>query len=79
MFKITEFSKITKVPVKTIRYYQELGLLKPAVVDEMTGYRRFDEKNIEELLKIVYLKELGFKLAEIKNFNNQSLNIKLRS
>lgn len=44
MFKITEFSKITKVPVKTIRYYQELGLLKPAVVDEMTGYRRFDDK-----------------------------------
>ena len=72
MFTISEFSKATNVPVKTIRYYQEIGLLKPAQVDEITGYRRFDDKNIEDLLKIIYLKELGFRLAEIKNFNDNS-------
>lgn len=78
MFKISEFSEITKVPVKTIRYYQELGLLRPAEVDEITGYRRFDEKNIEDLLKIVYLKNLGFKLAEIKDFDDNALKSKLK-
>lgn len=78
MFTIGEFSKITKVPVKTIRYYQEIGLLKPAEVDKITGYRRFDEKNIDDLLKIIYLKELGFKLAEIKNFDKNSFKRKAR-
>lgn len=76
MIKISEFSKLTGVPVKTIRYYEELGLIKPAEIDAWTGYRRFDEKNAEQLLRIIYLKKLGFTLAEIKNFDENSLKEK---
>ena len=76
MIKISEFSKLTGVPVKTIRYYEELGLIKPAEIDAWTGYRRFNEKNVEDLLRIVYLKKLGFTLAEIKNFDENSIKEK---
>ena len=76
MIKISEFSKLTGVPIKTIRYYEEIGLFKPAEVDKFTGYRRFNEENVEQLLKIVYLKKVGFKLAEIKDFDEQSLKEK---
>ena len=78
MLRISDFSKLTGVPVKTIRYYQEMGLIMPAEIDSITGYRRFDEKNIEELLKIVYLKKMGFKLSEIKNLNDDTLNKKIK-
>lgn len=78
MLRISDFSKLTGVPVKTIRYYQEIGLIMPAEIDSITGYRRFDEKNVEELLKIVYLKKMGFKLNEIKNFNDKTLDKKIK-
>ena len=78
MLKIGEFSKITNVPIKTIRYYEDIGLFTPAEVDSVTGYRRFDENNIEQLLKIVYLKENGFRLAEIKNLNDKTLMKKIQ-
>lgn len=77
MLKIGDFSKLTGVPIKTIRYYEEIGLIVPAEVDSWTGYRRFDENNIAEILKIVYLKEKGFKLAEIKNFNDKTIDKKI--
>lgn len=76
MLKIGEFSKVTGVPAKTIRYYEDIGLIKPAEVDSWTGYRRYDEKNVEEILKILYLKEIGFKLAEIKNFDDSMMKKK---
>ena len=41
MFKIGDFSKISRVPVKTLRYYDELGLLKPVEVDPFSGYRYY--------------------------------------
>ena len=41
MLSIGEFSKICKVTVKTLRYYDRIGLLKPVHVDDMTGYRYY--------------------------------------
>jgi len=41
MFKIGDFSRISQVSVKTLRYYDEIGLLKPAHVDRFTGYRYY--------------------------------------
>lgn len=73
MLRIGDFSKLTGVPAKTIRYYEEEGLLIPAQVDTMTGYRQYDQRNIEELLKILYLKSLGFKLAEIRDFDDTAV------
>ena len=42
LFRIGEFSKMTKTTIKTLRHYDELGLLKPAFVDEENGYEAAD-------------------------------------
>lgn len=65
MFSIGEFSKLTQLSVKTLRFYHEEGLLVP-VVDPDTGYRYYDERHIETARAIVYLRALEFPLSEIK-------------
>lgn len=66
-FKIGEFSKYNRVTVKTLRYYEEIGLLLPAEIDEWTGYRYYNETQIASMSKIKKLKYLGFSLEEIKS------------
>lgn len=65
MFKIGEFSKLTQVSVRMLRYYDETGLLKPAKTDKFTGYRLYSVEQISTLNKIVFLRNLGFSVAEI--------------
>jgi len=65
MYKIGLFSKMNKVTVKTLRHYDEIGLLKPSRVDEETGYRYYSSKEILRLHRILALKQIGFSLAEI--------------
>ena len=65
MFKIGEFSKLTQVTVRMLRYYDEMGLLKPARTDAMTGYRMYSAQQIPVLNKIIYLRDSGFNVAEI--------------
>jgi DNA-binding transcriptional MerR regulator/effector-binding domain-containing protein len=65
MLSIGEFSHTTRLTVKTLRYYQELGILLPARTDEFTGYRYYDRYNFERAKRIVMLKQLGFTLKEI--------------
>ena len=67
LYKIGEFSKIVNLPIKTLRYYYEYGLLKPSYVDEFTGYRYYNEANISECKLIILLKSLYFTLEEILN------------
>lgn len=64
-FKIGEFSKLCQVTVKTLRHYEEIGLLVPFEVDEWTGYRYYDIGQLRQMNRIVYLKQLGFSLEEI--------------
>lgn len=64
-FKIGEFSKLCQVTVKTLRHYEEIGLLIPFEVDEWTGYRYYDIGQLRQMTRIVYLKRLGFSLEEI--------------
>lgn len=66
MFTIGEFSQLTQLSVKTLRFYHEEGLLAPACVDPDTGYRYYDEGQIETARAIVYLRSLEFPLSEIK-------------
>ncbi|WP_025690758.1 MerR family transcriptional regulator [Paenibacillus zanthoxyli] len=66
MLKISAFSKLTRVSVKTLRFYDNLGLLKPAVVDENNGYRYYTEEQLLTVKRIVALKEQGFTLEQIK-------------
>ena len=65
MFKIGEFSKLTQVTVRMLRYYDEMGLLKPAKIDPWTGYRLYSTEQIPVLNKIIYLRDSGFQVAEI--------------
>lgn len=74
MYRIGEFSSITGLSVKTLRYYDEIGLLKPSTIDKYTNYRYYDEKEIQEFKRIEYLKKIGFTLEEIKN-NLKSISI----
>ena len=65
MFRIGEFSKLTQVSVRMLRYYDETGLLKPAEIDSWTGYRMYSVEQIPILNKIIYLRDSGFNVAEI--------------
>jgi predicted transcriptional regulator YdeE len=65
MFKIGDFSKLSRVPVKTLRYYDEIGLLRPIGVDRFTRYRYYDLDQLPLLYRILGLKELGFSLEQI--------------
>ncbi len=74
MFKIGDFSKLTQVSVRMLRYYDELGLLKPAEVDKFTGYRFYSAKQISRLNKIVTLRDMGFISAEIIAILEEHIN-----
>lgn len=65
MFKIGEFSKLSQVPVKTLRYYDEIGLLRPAEVDRFTDYRYYSADQLPRLNRILALKDLGLSLAQV--------------
>ena len=69
-YKIGEFSKLVNIPVKTLRYYDEISLFKPKEVDIFSNYRYYLESQIGDLKIIQELKEAGFMLEEIKqNWN----------
>lgn len=70
MYRIGEFSKIVDIPVRTLRYYAEYGVLVPSVIDKFTGYRYYDENNIIDCEKIKLLKSLDFTLDEIKLYKD---------
>lgn len=66
MFSIGEFSKLTQLTVKTLRFYHEAGLLVPGFVDPDTGYRYYDMSQVETARAITYLRSLEFSLSDIK-------------
>ncbi len=66
MYKIGELSKLCKLPVKTLRYYDSEGLLVPDMIDEFTGYRYYSAAKLADCNRIIALKELGFSLEEIR-------------
>src|SRR5262245_8336181 len=65
MLKIGDFSKLSQVSVKTLRYYDEMGLLRPEVVDAFTGYRYYSASQLPRLNRVLALKDLGFTLEQI--------------
>jgi DNA-binding transcriptional MerR regulator len=66
VFTIGDFSKITGLTVKTLRFYHEQGLLEPSAVDAETGYRYYDRSKIEAARVITCLRSLDFTLEEIR-------------
>jgi effector-binding domain-containing protein len=65
MLKIGDFSALAQVSIKTLRFYDETGLLAPAWVDPESGYRYYSARQIAELHRILALKDFGFALEEI--------------
>ena len=66
MLKIGEFSKLSRVSVRMLRYYDELELLVPTTTDPFTGYRYYSEDQLPTAGKITALKDMGFGLAVIR-------------
>ena len=65
MKTVKEVSMITGVSIRTLRYYDEIGLLKPTELTE-TGYRLYDNKALEKLQAILFFRELEIPLIDIK-------------
>src|SRR5262245_5641387 len=65
MFKIGEFSRFTRVTVKMLRHYDEIGLLVPSFVEAGSGYRYYVAEQLPRLNQIIALKDLGFSLEAI--------------
>ncbi len=76
MFTIGEFSKITRLSIKTLRFYHEEGILDPSHVDQGTGYRYYDRRKVDEALSIIRLRDLGMSLEDIhtilENYDDES-------
>lgn len=65
-YQIGDFSKISRLSIKTLRFYHECGLLVPARIEKESGYRYYDETSLEKAALIHELKELNFTLSEIR-------------
>ena len=66
MFSIGEFARLGAVSIRTLRHYDEIGLLTPAEVDPATGYRSYAARQLRRLNRIVALKDLGLTLGQIR-------------
>lgn len=65
LLKIGDFSKLSRISVRMLRHYDEIGLLRPAYVDQFTDYRYYDERQLPTVGRITALKDMGFRLVEI--------------
>jgi DNA-binding transcriptional MerR regulator len=74
MFKIGEFSRLTRVTVKALRYYDEIGLLAPSCVQAQTGYRYYLAEQLPRLNRILALKDLGFSLEAVAALLNEAVS-----
>lgn len=78
MYRIGEFSHLCETTIKTLRHYDKINLLKPTKVDNLTGYRYYEENQIKTLEKIKQLQYAGFSLKDIKDLlketNQEKLN-----
>ncbi len=75
MLKISDFSKLAQVPVATLRYYDQLGLLKPAQVDKFTDYRYYDVEQLPRLNRLLALRDLGFSLDQIARLLKDNVSV----
>ncbi len=76
LYNIGQISKISGIPIATLRYYDEIDLLKPKSVNQQTGYRYYSGDQLDRLDVIVYLKDLGFPLKKITRImqNGRTVN-----
>ena len=75
MFRIGDFSRLSRVSVKMLRHYDERGLLKPVRVDPATDYRYYAADQLPRLNRIIALKDLGFTLDQIARLLEEDLSV----
>lgn len=75
MLKIGDFAALSRVTVKTLRHYAEIGLLKPVWTDRFTGYRYYSMEQLPRLHRILALKDLGFTLDQVGELLDENLTI----
>ena len=71
MMTVNEVSKLTGVSIRTLHYYDQIGLLKPAKYTD-SDYRLYDDAALEKLQQILLFRELEFPLKDIKEIVNRS-------
>lgn len=64
-YQIGQFSRVTRITVKALRHYQELGILTPTYIDDQSGYRYYSQELVEKALTIQALKALDFSLQDV--------------
>lgn len=74
MFKIGEFSRLSRVSVRMLRHYDQLGLLTPSQTDPFTGYRYYSADQLSRLNRILALRDLGFSLEQITGLLDDDLS-----
>lgn len=67
MYRIGEFSKMSRVTIKTLRYYDEAGLLKPCFIQEENGYRYYNTQQLLELQRVIALRQAGLSIEETRD------------
>jgi DNA-binding transcriptional MerR regulator len=78
MLRIGDFSKLCRVTIKALRYYDEIGLLKPDYIGEENGYRYYRPDKLKKISEIISYRDMGFSLDEIAsliNSNSDSLSV----
>ena len=65
MFRIGEFSKMSKTTIKTLRYYDEIGLLRPEEIDKFTNHRFYSTEQLLRLHRIQELRQIGLSINEV--------------
>ena len=75
MFKIGEFSRLSRVSVRMLRHYDHLGLLIPSQTDPFTGYRYYSADQLPRLNRILALRDLGFSLEQISGMLDDDLPV----
>ena len=73
MFKIGDFSRLSRVSVRALRLYDQMGLLKPIRVDPLSGYRYYSAEQLSRLNQIVAFKDLGLSLEQIIELLNDNI------
>jgi DNA-binding transcriptional MerR regulator len=75
MFNIGDFARLGRVSVRMLRHYDALGLLPPARVDSVSGYRLYEAAQLTQLNRIVALKDLGFTLKQVRSILDEKVSV----
>jgi DNA-binding transcriptional MerR regulator len=75
MFSIGDFARHGRVSVRMLRHYDAIGLLQPARVDRVTGYRHYEAEQLSRLNRIIALKDLGFTLQQVQAILDEKVGV----